>query len=307
MLPEPSPRVYARKLDGEQEARSIAPACSGPPEGKKRWTLRSLAQRMVEPEGRSSPNRATRRCAKRSKKNALKPHLRRMWCIPPKHSAESVWHLEDVLEVYRRPYDPKRPVVCLDECSKRPVGEVRTPPPPRPAQGERPGRAERCECEYEYVRNGTADLFLAFEPLGGWREAQVTDRRRRGDRARFVRDVVDGPYKDADRVIAVMDRLDIHSPASLYQAFAPEEVKRLVDRFEIHHTPKHGSWLNMVEIEFGALGRDLPDRVEDKATLERHVTTWQCRRDAAAIKADWRFTTKDARIKLRELYPTTHG
>jgi DDE superfamily endonuclease len=228
-----------------------------------------------------------------------------MWCIPPEHSAEFVFHMEDVLEVYRRPHDPERPVVCLDECGKQLIGEVRTPLPPRPARGDRPGRAARHDCEY--VRNGTANLFVAFEPLGGRREVTVTDRRRRGDWARFVRDLTDGPYRDADRIVLVMDQLSTHSPASLYEAFAPEEAKRIADRLEIHHTPKHGSWLNMAEIELGALGRDLPDRVGDRATLERHVAAWQRRRNAVATKADWQFTTADARIKLRKLYPTVEG
>ena len=213
--------------------------------------------------------------------------------------------MEDVLEVYHRPHDPQRPVVCLDEGSKQLIGEVRTPLPPCPAKDDRPGRAERYDCEY--VRNGTANLFLAFEPLGGRREVAVTDRRRRGDRARFVRDLTDGPYRDADRIVLVMDQLNTHSPASLYQAFAPKEAKRIADRLEIHHTPKHGSWLNMAEIELSALGRDLPDRVGDRATLERHVQAWQHRRNAAATTADWQFTTKDARINLRKLYPTMEG
>ena len=225
-----------------------------------------------------------------------------MWCIPPKHSAEFVFHMEDVLEVYHRPHDPRRPVVCLDECSKQLIGEVRPPLPPCPARDDRPGRAECYDCEY--VRNGTANLFMAFEPLGGWREVAVTDRRRREDWARFVRDLVDGRYRKADKLVLVMDQLNTHSPASLYEAFAPDEAKRLADRLEIHHTPKHGSWLNMAEIEPSALGRDLPDRVGDRATLERHVQAWQHRRNAAATRADWQFTTKDARIKLRKLYPT---
>jgi hypothetical protein len=162
--------------------------------------------------------------------------------------------MEDVLEVYHRPHDPQRPVVCLDECSKQLIGEVRTLVPPRPAQEDRPGRVERYDCEY--LRNGTANLFMAFEPLGGWREVAVTDRRRREDWARFVRELVDGRYREADKLILVMDQLNTHSPASLYEAFAPEEAKRIAERLEIHHTPKHGSWLNMAEIELSALGRD---------------------------------------------------
>jgi hypothetical protein len=187
----------------------------------------------------------------------------------------------------------------LDELSTQLIGEVRTPLPPRP------GQAERYDCEY--VRNGTANLFMAFEPLGGWREVRVTDRRQRGDWARFVRGLVDGRYKEADKVVLVMDQLNIHSPASLYEAFAPAEAKRIADRLEIHPTPKHGSWLNMAEIELSALSRDLPDRMGHCETLERHVDAWQRRRNAASTKAEWRFTTADARIKLRKLYPTTDG
>lgn len=213
--------------------------------------------------------------------------------------------MEDVLAVYHRPPDPHRPVVCLDECSKQLIGEVRPPLPARPVRDDRPGRIERYDCEY--VRNGTANLFMAFEPLGGWREVAVTDQRRRVDWARFVRDLVDGRYREADKVVLVMDQLNTHSPASLYEAFAPEEAKRIADRLEIHHTPKHGSWLNMAEIELSALSRDLPERVDDRATLECHVQAWQHRRNAAAIRADWQFTTKDARIKLRKLYPTMEG
>jgi hypothetical protein len=210
--------------------------------------------------------------------------------------------MEDVLEVYHRPHDPQRPVGCLDEGSRQLIGEVRPPLPPRPAKDDRPGRAECYDCED--VRNGTANLFMAFEPLSGWREVAVTDRRRREDWAHFVRDLVDGRYREADRIVLVMDQLNTHSPASLYEAFAPAEAKRVADRLEIHHTPKHGSWLNMAEIELSALGRDLPDRVGNRATLERHVQAWQHRRNAAATKAEWQFTTQDARIKLRKLYPT---
>jgi hypothetical protein len=204
--------------------------------------------------------------------------------------------MEDVLDVYCRPADPRRPVVCLDELSTQLVGEVRMPLP------FRPGQIARYDCEY--VRHGTANLFMAFEPLGGWREVQVTERRQRGDWAHFVRDLVDGRYKDADQIVLVMDQLNIHSPASLYEAFPPAEARRVMNKLEIHHTPKHGSWLNMAEIELSVFRRDLPERVASKATLERHAAAWQRRRNAATTKADWRFTTADARIKLRKLYPS---
>jgi DDE superfamily endonuclease len=222
-----------------------------------------------------------------------------MWCIPPKQSAEFVAQMEDVLAVYQRPYDPTHPVVCLDETSKQLIGEVRGPLPPRPGEVER--------YDGEYVRNGTANLFLAFEPLAGWREVRVTDHRCREDWAVFVKGLMDGRYKDATTIILVMDQLNTHTPASLYEAFPPEEARRLAARLEIHHTPKHGSWLDMAEIELSVLGRDLPQRVADRPALERQVAAWERRRNKAGVKADWRFTTADARIKLRKLYPPIDG
>ena len=219
-----------------------------------------------------------------------------MWCIPPKQSAEFVYHMEDVLEVYHRPHDPKYPVVCLDETFTQLIGEAREPLPAAP------GRVERYDCVY--VRNGTASLFLAFEPLAGWRHAAVTDGRKRADWARFVRELLEERYRDAAKVVLVMDQLNTHSPASLYETFPPEEAKRLADRLEIHHTPKHGSWLNMAEIEFSALARNLPERVGDRPALERHVAAWERDRNGAGVAAGWRFTTADARIRLRKLYPT---
>ena len=222
-----------------------------------------------------------------------------MWCIPPKHSAEFVARMEDVLAVYCRPYDPKHPVVCLDETSRQLIGEVREPLPPRPDAVER--------YDGEYVRNGTANLFRAFEPLAGWRGARVTDHRCREDWAAFVKELVDGRYADAERLVLVMDQLNTHSPASLYEAFPPEEARRLAERLEIHHTPKHGSWLDMAEIELSVLARDLPQRIADRPALAQQVAAWQGRRNATGVKADWRFTTGDARIKLRKLYPSLQG
>ena len=222
-----------------------------------------------------------------------------MWCIPPKQSAAFVYHMEDVLEVYCRPFDPKHPVVCLDETSRQLIGEVRGPLPPRPG--------ETARYDGEYVRNGTANLFVAFEPLAGWRGVRVTDHRRREDWAAFVREMVDGRYKDAERLVLIMDQLNTHSPASLYEAFPPEEARRLAERLEIHHTPKHGSWLDRAEIELSVLARDLPQRVADRAELERQVAAWERRRNEAGVRADWRFTTDGARIKLRRLYPSVQA
>ena len=223
-----------------------------------------------------------------------------MWCIPPKHSAEFVYGMEDVLAVYHRRYDPKRPVVCLDETVKQLIGESREPLPPRPGAVAR--------YDHVYVRNGVASLFLACEPLAGWRHIAVTEHRRRTDWAHFVRALLDGRYREAISVTLVMDQLNTHSAASLYEAFPPQEARRLAERLEIHHTPKHGSWLNMAEIELSALAQQsLACRLARQDTLERRVANWEAKRNAAGTTVNWQFTPADARIKLRSLYPSLEG
>ncbi len=230
----------------------------------------------------------------------LKPHLKEQWCIPPAHDCEFVAAMEDVLEVYHRPYDPRYPQVNIDEMSKQLVGEVRPPLPMRPGDVER--------CDGEYVRNGTANLFIASEPLAGWRQLAVTDRRTRRDFAHFVRDLVDGRYRDAERIVLVMDNLNTHTIGSLYEALAPAEARRIAEKLEIHYTPKHGSWLNMAEVELSVLARQcLDDRMEDKATVVREVAAWEADRNLRKVGIDWRFTTADARIKLKRLYPSAEG
>ncbi len=222
-----------------------------------------------------------------------------MWVIPPKASAGFVADMEDVLEVYQRPYQASRPVVCLDETFTQLVGEVRKPLPAEP------GRVERYDSVY--VRNGVASLFMVFEPLAGWREVRVADSRTRKDFAQIVRGLVDGRYRAADKIVLAMDQLNTHSTASLYEAFEPEEARRIIERLEIHHTPKHGSWLDMAEIELSALARDLPERLGERADLVRHVAAWTQRRNQDRVTTNWQFTAADARIKLRKLYPTFDG
>jgi hypothetical protein len=205
--------------------------------------------------------------------------------------------MEDVLEVYKRPYDPQRPVVCLDETSKQLIGEVRTPVPAAP------GQVAHYDCEY--ARHGVANLFMIFEPLAGQRDVEVTDRRTKKDYAQCLRKLSDQMYPDAQIIVLVQDNLNTHSPASLYEAFAPAEAKRLAERFECHYTPKHGSWLDMAEIELGILGRQcLSQRIDTIDELRRQTTAWEKRRDQAKVKVNWQFTTADARIKLRRLYPS---
>ncbi len=204
--------------------------------------------------------------------------------------------MEDVLGAYARPYDPARPVVCLDETSRQLLAEAR---PPLPAL---PGRHARHDPEY--VRGGVANLFLVTEPLRGWRAVLVSEQRTRLDFARCVRELVDVHYPTAERIVLVLDQLNTHSPASLYAAFPPAEARRLAAKLELHHTPKHGSWLNMAEIELAALQRQcLSRRLPDRAAVAREVAAWADRRNAAAAAIDWHFTTADARTKLRRLYP----
>lgn len=223
-----------------------------------------------------------------------------MWCIPPEGSAEFVCAMENVLEVYHRPYDPKWPVICMDETSKQLVKEARVPQPARPGQPER--------FDYEYERNGTANVFMFCEPMAGRRQASVTDRRTKCDWAEQVRTLLDVHYPRAEGVTLVMDNLNTHALASLYEAFEPSEARRLIDRLEVVYTPKHGSWLNMAEIELGVLSRQcMGGRVPDQPTLVATVQRWQKDRNADRSKIDWRFTTADARIKLRRLYPTVQN
>jgi hypothetical protein len=217
--------------------------------------------------------------------------------IPPGHDADFVCAMEDVLEVYHRNYDPGRPVVCLDETSKQLVAETRQPIPAAP------GRPERID--YEYERNGTADLFLVTEPLVGQRTVTVTARRTAVDFAAVLRDLADRQYPEAAKIVLVMDNLNTHKLASLYEAFAPAEARRLAERFEIHYTPKHGSWLNVAEIELGILSRQCLDRrIGSVEELRTEVGAWQRKRNRACGTVDWQFTTADARIKLKRLYPS---
>ena len=208
--------------------------------------------------------------------------------------------MEDVLDVYCRPYEPLRPVVCLDESPKELRAHVR---PPLPVE---PGKPQRVDDHYQ--RNGTRNIFIACEPLRGWREIKVTERRTKQDWAHFVQELVDVHYPGAERIVLVMDNLNTHRPASLYEAFEPAEAKRIWDRLEIHYTPKHGSWLNIAECELSVLSRQCTHRrIPDEQTLVDEMTAWRDERNADTARIDWRFTTDDARIKLKHLYPRLHS
>jgi DDE superfamily endonuclease len=205
--------------------------------------------------------------------------------------------MEDVLGVYCRPYDPARPQVCMDEMPEQLLADV------RPPESARPGRPERMD--YEYQRQGTANLFLFCEPLAGQRWVAATERRTARDWAHQIRDLVEVRYPDAEQIVLVVDNLNTHTPAALYETFPPDQARRLAEKLEIHFTPKHGSWLNMAEIELSVLARQCLDRrIRDRATLQTEVSAWADRRNAADGRVDWRFTTADARIKLKRLYPS---
>jgi hypothetical protein len=216
--------------------------------------------------------------------------------IPPDANAAFVAGMEDVLEVYQRPHDPEYPVVCLDETSKQLVAETRVPIAAKPGQSARH--------DYEYERNGTANLFMIFAPLEGWRHVEVTDRHTAVDYAQVLKAISDTNFPRAKKIALVQDNLNIHRPASLYEAFPAAEARRLVERFEWHYTPKHGSWLDLAESELSVLsGQCLDRRIADKPALIEEVAAWEESRNSKHVKADWHFTTADARVKLKRLYP----
>ena len=281
-------------FDGEKQAKLTALACSKPPKGRCKWTLRLLAEKVVELEIVESVHFNT--VGRALKKNALKAHLKRQWIIPPKANSAFVAAMEDVLEVYTRSHDPSRPLVCLDETSRQLIAETRMPLPMGPG---RPARLD-----YEYRRNGTANLFMLFAPLEGWRHVKVTARRTAVDYAHLLKEAADTHFPKAEKIILVQDNLNTHTPASLYEAFPAAEARRLVERFEWHYTPKHGSWLNLAESELGVLSSQCLDRrIPDRQTLIDEIAAWEADRNNNNVEANWRFTTDDARLKLKSLYP----
>jgi hypothetical protein len=220
--------------------------------------------------------------------------------IPPEANADFVCNMEDVLELYHQAYDPLRPVVCFDEGTKQLIAETRTPLPLRPGDPLR--------YDYEYERHGTCNLFMFFAPLSAWRHVKVTDRRTLIDFAHCMRDLVDDFFPNAEVIRVVLDNLNTHKLAALYEAFEPGEARRILERLEFHFTPKHGSWLNMAEIELNVLSSQCLDRrIPDKKLLITEVAAWEAQRNQHASTVNWQFTTADARIKLRKLYPSFHA
>jgi transposase len=282
-----------RKLSGREEALLVAQACAAPPKGRARWTLELLAGELVKLTGHESLSRETVR--RRLEENELKPWRKDMWCIP-KVDAEYVARMEDVLDLYAELPDPKRPVVCFDESPTQLIGEVREPIPAKP------GALEKFDCEYR--RNGTANLFVFLDAHRSWRHVKVTDHRASTDFAACMRDLVDVHFPDAEVIRVVLDNLSTHSPAALYQAFPPGEARRILRRLDFHHTPKHASWLNMVEIEIGVLRTQCLDRrIGERAKLESEIADWEAQRNAAGARIEWMFTVDRARTKMAHAYP----
>jgi transposase len=291
---EPRPGAE-RKLTGKEEALLVATACASPPEGRARWTLDLLADAMVKLTEHESLSGETVR--RRLSENDLKPWRREMWCIP-RVDGEYVARMEDVLDLYAEAPDPKRPVVCFDESPVQLIGEVRQPIPPEPGQLER--------YDYEYRRNGTVNLFVCLDVNRPWRNVKVTARRAAEDYAQCMRELVDVHYPDAECIRVVQDNLSTHSTGALYEAFAPAEARRILRRLEFHYTPKHASWLNMVEIEIGVLrGQCLDRRIDDPKRLVGEIAAWERQRNAASARIKWMFTTEKARTKMGRAYPRT--
>jgi len=290
-----APRPGAeRKFDATDESLLIAVTCSKPPGGRARWTLQLLADEMVRLTDHESVSIETIR--RRLGEIDLKPWREKMWCIP-KVDAEFVARMEHVLALYAEPPDELRPVVCFDETPRQLIGEERVPIPAQPGTLGR--------YDYEYVRNGTANIFMFVDVNRPWRHAKVTDQRTSADFADCMRDLVDEHYPDAERIRIVLDNLSTHTPAALYDRFPPAEARRILSRIEFHFTPKHASWLNMVEIEIGVMvDQCLDRRIPDKAMLVDEVAQWERRRNRERARIDWLFTVERARDKLGRAYPT---
>lgn len=283
-----------RKLAPKEEALLVAVACSEPPAGRARWTLSLLADEMIRLTQHESLSSETIR--RRLAEKELKPWLKKMWCIP-KVDAEYVARMEDVLELYAEPSDPQRPVVCFDETPRQLIGESRV------AVAAKPGQPARVD--YEYVRNGTANVFVFLDVHRPWRHAKVTDRRAAGDFAICMRELVDKHYPRAERIRVVLDNLSTHTPAALYETFESAEARRILRRLEFHYTPKHASWLNMVEIEIGVMvSQCLDRRIPTKEILASEITAWERARNRDRARIKWQFTVDCARKKLGRAYPT---
>lgn len=284
------------KIDDKVETILTTLAQSRPPAGRKRWTLQLLADRLVTLTHLESLSYESVRLV--LKKNDLKPWVRQKWCIPTVIGAEFVWLMEDILDLYAESYHGDYPVICFDEVPYQLVSETRKPLPPQPGKPAR--------YDYEYRREGTCNLFMFLEPLAGWRHVKVTDRRTKQDFAVCMNELIEVHRPEAQKVRVVLDNLNTHTPASLYERYPPAKARYLVQKLEFHHTPKHSSWLNMAEVEISVLnGQCLDRRIGSRKKLESEIAAWENDRNAGKATIDWRFTIPNARDKLVKLYPVS--
>ena len=289
----PNSDIARLKATGEVEAQIVATACGIAPEGRSRWTLSLLADELKvileEPVSRATIGRVLNR-------NELRPHLSEYWCIPPKEDGEFVACMEDILDIYQQPYDPERPLWCMDEKPYQLLGESREPIPMR--------RGDIAKVDSEYVRNGTASIFCFIQPHSGRMFHFTEPTRTAVDWAEKVRHLVDHVEPDAEKIVLVMDNLNTHSIGSLYKAFQPQEARRIARKLEVHYTPKHGSWLNIAEIGINIMTREcLGRRIESLDKLRSELAAWNDSYDQDPSPINWQFQTDDSRVKLKTLYP----
>ena len=296
------------KITGDFEAQVIAMALGATPEGRARWTLRLLAEQCMERQYIVTISYVA--IGDMLNTNQVKPHLSKYWCIPKENDANFVAYMEDVLSIYKREYNPRIPVICMDEKPVQLLDEIRERITAKPLRIDpntnipKKGQAEKMDAEY--VRCGTASIFMFCEPLGGWRHVEARANRKRGDYALMMQIISDEYYPDADKIIAVSDNLNTHNITSFYEAFPPKTALRLAQRFEYHYTPKHGSWLNIAESELSSLARQClgNHRINSIDELNERLSAWEKCRNAKQKGVDWQFTAEDARTKLKRLYPT---
>lgn len=301
-----SPSV-ASKITGDIEAKIIAAAPGPPPDGYARWTLRLPAEHCMENQYVVSISHTA--VGELLNSNELKPHLSKYWCIPKQNDAAFVANMEDVLGIYQLPYRKGVPVICMDEKPLQLLGEIRERISAAPMHTDpdthlpKPGYCEKIDSEY--VRCGTAGIFMFTEPLGGWRHVSALEHRTKGDYAKMMRQVAEEYYADCNKIILVSDNLNTHSKASFYEAFPPETAYKLSQKYEMHYTPKHGSWLNIAETELSSLTIQCLGnrRINSLEELNSIISAWECDRNQKQIGVNWQFTAEDARIKLKRLYP----
>ena len=299
---------HVSKITGDFEAQIIATALGPAPKGNARWTLRLLAEYSTEKEYIVSISHTA--IGDMLNTNQVKPHLSEYWCTPKEHDAEFVLHMEDVLSIYKREYNPQVPVVCMDEKPVQLLDEIRERVTAKPLRNDpetglpKPAAIEKIDSEY--ARCGTASIFMFTEPLGGWRHTVALKTRKKEDFALQMREVSEKYYPDVSKIIVIADNLNTHTPVAFYEAFQPEIAYKLAQKYEFHYTPKHGSWLNIAESELSSLSRQClgNQRISTIDELNETLSAWEINRNSRQKGVNWQFTAEDARIKLKRLYPT---